>query len=208
MRAQIERDEAQLNNRPFVFPQQADSEALQTASEQKEFIINRSLNIKRNSPALTRKSTKPRQLFKNIRRMHLDISSANKSQSRSKICGTCWPRTALVSQYNLLISQDQRLEILRTLEFDHNSLVESQHTLASIIADRDAFIQQWSTQLSQDLATARGNLDTTQASLEKALRHHDLVRLTAAEHSVVLTVAALSVGSVLKEGDTLFTLMP
>ena len=40
------------------------------------------------------------------------------------------------------------------------------------------------------------------------MRHHDLVRLTATEPSVVLTVAKLSVGSVLKEGDTLFTLMP
>ena len=75
-------------------------------------------------------------------------------------------------------------------------------------ADRDAFIQQWTAQLSQDLVTARGNLDTAQASLEKGMRHHDLVRLTAAEPSVVLTVAKLSVGSVLKEGDTLFTLMP
>jgi hemolysin D len=112
------------------------------------------------------------------------------------------------SQYNLLVSQDQRVDLLRTLEFDHNSLVESQHTLASIMADRDAFIQQRSTQLSQDLATARGNLETAQGSLEKAAHHHDLVRLNAADRSVVLTVATLSVGSVLKEGDTIFTLMP
>jgi len=94
------------------------------------------------------------------------------------------------------------------LEYDHNSLVEAQHTLASQTADRDAFIQQWSAQLSQDLVTARNSLDTARASLEKALRHHDLVRLSASERSVVLTVAKLSVGSVLKEGDTLFTLMP
>ena len=98
--------------------------------------------------------------------------------------------------------------MLRTLEMDHNSLIEAQHTLASQKADRDAFVQQWSTQLSQELVTARNNLDTAQASFEKATRHHDLVRLTAAEPSVVLTVAKLSVGSVLKEGDTLFTLMP
>ena len=65
-----------------------------------------------------------------------------------------------------------------------------------------------SAQLSQDLVTARNNLDTAVASLEKAARHHDLVRLTAVEPSVVLTVAKLSVGSVLKEGDTLFMLMP
>ena len=34
------------------------------------------------------------------------------------------------------------------------------------------------------------------------------MRLTATEDSVVLTLAKLSVGSVLKEGDALFTLMP
>jgi len=112
------------------------------------------------------------------------------------------------SQLNLYMSQDQRLELVRTLEFDHNSLVEAQHTLASLTADREAFIQQWSAQLSQDLVTARNNLDTARAQLEKAAKHQDLVRLTALEPSVVLTVAKLSVGSILKEGDTLFTLMP
>jgi hemolysin D len=108
----------------------------------------------------------------------------------------------------LYMSQDQRLELVRTLEYDHNSLIEAQHTLASLKADREAFVQQWSAQLSQDLVTARNNLDTARAQLEKALKHEDLVRLTALEPSVVLTVAKLSVGSVLKEGDTLFTLMP
>jgi len=72
------------------------------------------------------------------------------------------------SQYNLWTSQDQRLELLRTIEFGYNSLVEAQHTLASLTADREAYIQQWSTQLSQDLVTARNNLDTARAQLEKA----------------------------------------
>src|SRR5262249_18466320 len=112
------------------------------------------------------------------------------------------------SQLNLLTSQDQRLELMRSLELDHNGLAEAQHTLASITADRDAVIQQWSTQLSQDLLGARDKLETAQASLDKALRHHDLVRLNASEPSVVLTVAKVSVGSVLKEGDTFLTLMP
>ena len=140
--------------------------------------------------------------------MHRDINNANKLQSRSKICGLLWQHTVLARNIICSYPKTSVWICCERLEFDHNSLVESQHTLASIMADRDAFIQQWSTQLSQDLATARGTLDTTQASLEKALRHRDLVRLTAAEDSVVLTVATVSVGSVLKEGDTLFTLMP
>jgi membrane fusion protein, hemolysin D len=96
----------------------------------------------------------------------------------------------------------------RTLEFDQNSLVEAQATLASLKADREAFVQQWSTQLSQDLATAGPNLDAARAQLVKAEKHNDLVRLSASEPSIVLTVAKASVGSVLKQGDTLFTTMP
>jgi HlyD family secretion protein len=112
------------------------------------------------------------------------------------------------SQLSLYTSQDQRLELIRTLELDHNNLVEAQHTLASVSADREAFVQQWSAQLSQDLVTARNGLDAAAAQLQKAAKHADLVRLSALEPSVVLTVAKLSVGSVLKEGDTLFTVMP
>ena len=55
---------------------------------------------------------------------------------------------------------------------------------------------------------ARNDLDGARSQAEKASRHNELVRLTAAEPSVVLTMAKLSVGSVLKEGDAIFTLMP
>ena len=112
------------------------------------------------------------------------------------------------SLLNKLISQDQHIEMLRTLEYDHNSLIEAEHTLASLQADREAFKQQWFSALSQDLVTARNALDTAKAQLEKATKHQDLVRLSATEDLVVLTLAKLSVGSVLKEGDALFTLMP
>ncbi len=112
------------------------------------------------------------------------------------------------SQMNMLVSQDQRLEASRSLEYAHNSLTEAEHTLTSITADRDAFIKQWSSQISQDLLTARNNLDIANAQMEKATKHQDLVRLTANNDAVVLTVAKLSVGSVLKPGDSLFTLMP
>ena len=112
------------------------------------------------------------------------------------------------SQLNYFVSLDAKLEVARTERFDQNSLTEAQHTLTSLTADREAFIRQWSTQLSQDLVTARNALDTARSQLEKADRHKELVRLTASEPSVVLTLAKLSVGSVLRDGQTLFTLMP
>ncbi len=112
------------------------------------------------------------------------------------------------SRLNLLTATDQRVEILRNLDSDRNGLVESEHQLAATIANRDAFVEQWSGQISQELVTARNGLDNAQEQLAKADRHHDLVRLEAPADVVVLKLAKLSVGSVLKEGDPLFSLAP
>src|SRR6185437_2730949 len=112
------------------------------------------------------------------------------------------------SQLNLYIAQDTRLELLRTIDNTHNSLIESQHTLDQAYADRKAFIEQWNAALSQDLVTTRNSLDTATTNYEKAVKHQDLVRLSAPVPSVVLTIAKLSVGSVLKAGDPFLTLMP
>src|SRR4029077_20590378 len=97
---------------------------------------------------------------------------------------------------------------LRYLEYDRNSLTESQHQLQATTATRNAFIQQWLGEASKEEVTARNQRDTARQQLEKATKHKDLVRLTATEDSVVLKMAKLSVGSVLKEGDPLIYLAP
>jgi hemolysin D len=112
------------------------------------------------------------------------------------------------SRLNLLTATDQRLEILRTLDFDRNGLAESEHQLAATIANRDAFVEQWTGQVSQELVTARNSLDGARQQLAKAAKHKDLVRLEAPEDAVVLKLAKLSVGSVLKEADPFITLAP
>jgi len=112
------------------------------------------------------------------------------------------------SRLNLLMATDQRVENLRNEDFDRNALTEAEHQLASTIANRDAFFKQWLGQASQELVTARGTLDTTRQQLAKAAKHQDLVRLEAPEDAVVLKMAKLSVGSVLKEADPFITLAP
>ncbi|SFU46658.1 HlyD family secretion protein [Methylobacterium sp. 174MFSha1.1] len=111
------------------------------------------------------------------------------------------------SLLNLLVASDARLEMLRTMENGRNSLVEARHQLESLQSDRNAFVQQWMSQSSQDLVTARGTRDTVVAQLAKASRHKDLVQLHAPDDAIVLTRAKASVGSVLKEGETLMTVV-
>ncbi|GJD34087.1 HlyD family type I secretion periplasmic adaptor subunit [Methylobacterium aerolatum] len=112
------------------------------------------------------------------------------------------------SLLNLLLATDQRLELLRTLENGRNGLVEARHQLASTIADRDAFRRQWQSALSQEIVAARNARDTAMGQRRKADRREELIRLEAAEDGVVLNMAKLSVGSVLREGDQLLSLMP
>ena len=208
LRAQIARDDAQLGNLPFTPPEGSDPNTLKSNAVQREFYNQQ---VAQYRAQLASYDAKIRQTETTVQKYQTDDS---RYKEREKIAGQIEDMRAVLaahgtgSQYNLLTSQDTRVDLLRSLEYDHNSLIEAQHTLASQKADRDAYVQQWSAQLSQDLVTARNNLETAEASLEKAARHHELVRVAANEPSVVLTIAKVSVGSVLKEGDTLFTLMP
>src|SRR6202035_4415251 len=112
------------------------------------------------------------------------------------------------SRLNLLSATDQKVELLRNLEFEKNALVESQHQLESTTSTRDAFREQWLGQASQELVTARNQRDAALQQLEKATKHRDLVRLEAPDDAVILKMGQPSGGAVLKEGDPLFSLAP
>jgi len=205
---QIIRDEAELARHPLTFPERSDPDFVRYAAIQKAYYDQRMLQYKAQVDSFDAKIA---QTKATIRKLENDAKRYQERQGvaeRIETMRTTLAQSGSGSQLNMLISQDARLELQRNVENTKNALVEAQNTLASTTADREAFIQQWFTQLSQDLVTTRNSLDTARAQLDKAAKHQDLVRLTANEDSIVLTVAKLSVGSVLKEGDQLMTLMP
>ena len=112
------------------------------------------------------------------------------------------------SRLNLLTATDQKLEIQRSLEFDRNAMIESQHQLDSTTATRDAYVQQWFSQISQELVKAQSDRDTAVQQLSKATMHMDLVKLVAPDNAMVMKLAKLSQASVLNQGDPLLYLAP
>jgi HlyD family secretion protein len=112
------------------------------------------------------------------------------------------------SRLNLLAATDQKLEIERALEFDRNAVTETQHELDSAKSTREAYIQQWYAQVSQEMVTAQANRDSAAEQLNKANKHQDLVELDAPEDSIVLKIAKLSPHSVLSPSDPLLFLAP
>ncbi len=208
LETQVARDEAQIDGRPLVFPESADPDFQRYAALQKTYYEQQ---VAQYASQIASFDAKIRETEATITKYRTDEAGYHDREGVARQIESIQSTLAADgngSKVNMLSSQDQRFEVQRSMAYSHNSLIEAEQTLASTRADRDAFVKQWSAQLSQDLLTARNNLDLARAQYEKATKHSDLVRLTALETSVVLTVARLSVGSVLKQGDALFELMP
>jgi membrane fusion protein, hemolysin D len=215
--AQIARCEAELSNRPYVPAPSTDPAVVHYGELQKAYYRQRKAQFDAQVRAYDAQIA---QVTATIDKYQID---AARYSDRAKLAKEVEQMRATLaaaqvgSRLNLLAATDQKTELLRQAEYDRNSLTESQHQRQSTIDTRNAFIQQWLGQASQELVTARNQRDTAQQQLDKAAKHKDLVRLTAPEDAVVLRIAktgpsgapsALSVGSVVNVGDSVISLAP
>ena len=115
-------------------------------------------------------------------------------------------RTGTKLQY--LEAQSGRVRAERDLSDTVNRLVELQHGVQSLRAQRQAYIDDWNRQLLEDLSKQRAELSKVNESLTKATRMHDLVALSAPEDGIVSDVAKRSEGAVVNGGETILTIMP
>jgi membrane fusion protein, hemolysin D len=112
------------------------------------------------------------------------------------------------SRLNTLVATDNRIETERNLSTATRTNESVKADLAAMVAERDAYIQDWQAQAAQALSDASRQLSDAQESLNKAMLHRQLVELRADRDAIVLTVAKISVGSVLQGGEQLITLVP
>jgi HlyD family secretion protein len=100
------------------------------------------------------------------------------------------------------------LEAQRLENGSRDSLTQTRHQLAELVAEREAFERTWSSDLRKELVVSQNALDAASAQLEKARLHKTQVELKAEEDAIILTVAKTSVGSVLREGELIFSATP
>ncbi|MBA2589717.1 MAG: HlyD family type I secretion periplasmic adaptor subunit [Alphaproteobacteria bacterium] len=74
--------------------------------------------------------------------------------------------------------------------------------------ERQAYLQKWRSDHNQELVKARQELSEATENMKKASRMHELTELVAPVSGVVQQVADRSVGSVLREAETLVTIVP
>jgi HlyD family secretion protein len=117
-------------------------------------------------------------------------------------------RLQVGSRIDTLSAEDNRAEMARNLANAQQTADNAKNNVAAMVATRDAFIQQWEADISQQLSDTTGKLSDARQALRAAEVHSKMVELRADSDATVLSVAKVSVGSVMAVGQQLISLMP
>ena len=112
------------------------------------------------------------------------------------------------SELRLLEARAQLIATEREKIQAIGKIAELEHEAASAAAQRDAYAQEWREKVADELVSVRHDRESAEDELSKALRRRAMVSLAAPEDAIVLKIAQRSIGSVLREAEILFTLVP
>ena len=112
---------------------------------------------------------------------------------------------ALRDLWNVQIS---RMEMENNVDSLQNSLIELAHQRESILAQKNAFLQEWANNISEEIVKLSRELDSNVKTLDKNRRLASYVDHRAPCDAMVHEIAPLSVGSAAREGETVMTLIP
>jgi HlyD family secretion protein len=112
------------------------------------------------------------------------------------------------AKMHLLEARDRRLEVERDMDLQRNKSIEMARELASSESERAAFEKSWRQKSMEDLLSASRERDSINEQLAKADKRAKMVQLVAPSDGVVLEIGKLSIGSIVREAEPLFTLVP
>lgn len=108
----------------------------------------------------------------------------------------------------LLDIQDRLLEAQRSLQLTKSHQAELLRDLAAAQAEKSAFQTGWRQKMLEELLSVSRERDALKEQLDKAARHNSLVTIVAPVDAVILEMAKVSQGSIIREAEALFTLIP
>ncbi|HTJ65853.1 MAG TPA: HlyD family type I secretion periplasmic adaptor subunit [Alphaproteobacteria bacterium] len=112
------------------------------------------------------------------------------------------------STLSRLTATGQRIDLNAQMVANEDNLKTMTHTLESLKADRDSFINKWHTDNLNDLVIQKNALDSARRDLAKSEKASELTKLVAPEDAIVVSVPKLTGGAVAVEAQPLFSLVP
>lgn len=112
------------------------------------------------------------------------------------------------SRLNYLTSKDARLDVDANIQRLKGKQVELVHSIEKGRAERQSTIEEFRRTAMEQLVDVRTKRTGAAEELKKAELRRRMVQLVAPADGVVLDVAQRSLGSVVKEAETLFVIVP
>ncbi|AQS87492.1 major facilitator superfamily multidrug resistance transporter EmrA/FusE [Neoasaia chiangmaiensis NBRC 101099] len=143
-----------------------------------------------------------------------DLANAAMYQSRSRVASQVLEmrrslqRDQVGSRLSTLAAQNDLMEAERAQISAQQDANSAKSRLVSTQAEKENYVQNWKSQVYSDLNIAEHRLDESVSDYEKANLRNSLVVLRAPQDAVVLTVAHLSVGSVVATANQIMSLVP
>jgi hemolysin D len=203
LQAQVSRMQAEMENRPFTYSGLDPNMAFQAAiygQRQAEF------NFK-----LENYQQKADSLSATLARARSDMATYGDRLAYAKTLEAMRVQLEHLnvgSKINTLSAMDTRAEMAGYLANSQQQAVGAQRDLAALIAERNGYIQSWHNDIGEKLTDALSKLSDAREELNKAQLRRQLVEFRAEQDGTVMSVAKVSVGSVLKAGDQLMTVVP
>jgi len=108
----------------------------------------------------------------------------------------------------LMEAQIKSKEVERDLAQVVSREQELQRELSAFEAERRAFERGWRQKTMEELLTVTRERDALMEQIQKADMRHRMIALVAPQDAVVLDIVKLSPGSIVREAETFFTLVP
>jgi hemolysin D len=109
---------------------------------------------------------------------------------------------------SLLEAREKRLEVQRDLEQARNREQELSRELAASQSELQAWKNDWRQKALEELAQVSRERQTAREELSKAQRRRSLITMVSPMDAVILEVADVSIGTVVREAEPMFKLVP
>ena len=208
--AAVQRLEAELAGKPYVVKDSEPSHVLQRSiwnkrqAEYRSNLMDFDAKLKSAQAQISQFETDLQQYSKR-RKLAADLEA---------LYGPLLDK-GYVSQLQMMQTTDTVAEVSRLQSDAEHQLASARQTLQSVKAQREAFVQRWSSDTGSELVIRRNEAEVTQQSLQKASRLNELVTLNAPADVIVLKIGKASRGSIAGSGanpggagEPLFTLVP
>ena len=112
------------------------------------------------------------------------------------------------SKLNFLLSRDARLDVESNLARVRGNIADYTHRVDKARADQKVFAEDFRRTAYQDLVETLTKRDSASEELKKVELRRQLIVLRAPADAIVLEIASRTIGSVVREAETLFVLVP